>query len=283
MSYPELQMFDSSSIAAGRYDANSHALEIQFNEGKIYKYVDVPRDTWLGLCRADSKGGYFQSQIRDIFVHQSNDKSSTQVNRPEEPPPLKVKKKKYDFYDLDFWEVQEFAINAMSENNWERAAVSWERLEVLIKLKIKCHRAMAYCKNNRAVCLWWQGERERAVDLMCYLHKYADENWSYPEDADAGEFAQTYQNKELMENYLKNENILTKPKFELTFFRDCFFNSSIPDDALEDTEGSNTNQRSSIRITPAEIQHQVSRPRQSDGCAGVIVIGLVTVASLYFI
>jgi hypothetical protein len=35
MSYTEWQIFDSSSIAAGRYDVDSSVLEIQFNEGKM--------------------------------------------------------------------------------------------------------------------------------------------------------------------------------------------------------------------------------------------------------
>jgi len=99
MSYTEWQIFDSSSIAAGRYDADSSVLEIQFNEGKIYKYVDVPRDTWLSLCRADSKGGYFQSQIRDRFRHElkGGSSSSSEYKQPSAtrqpevkpgPPPL---------------------------------------------------------------------------------------------------------------------------------------------------------------------------------------------------
>ena len=146
MSYTEWQIFDSSSIAAGRYDADSSVLEIQFSEGKIYKYVDVPRDIWLSLCRADSKGGFFQSNINNRFQYESKTKSKKHEIF------VKEKKPKHSFYDLDFLEVQEFALQAMQEKNWERAAVSWERLEQLIDQKVKCHRATAYCRNNIAVC-----------------------------------------------------------------------------------------------------------------------------------
>jgi len=79
MSYTEWHIFDSSSIAAGRYDADSSVLEIQFNEGKIYKYVDVPRDIWLSLCRSDSKDDFFLSQIHEKFSH----KNKNSIKQPE--------------------------------------------------------------------------------------------------------------------------------------------------------------------------------------------------------
>ena len=83
MSYTEWQMFDSSSIAAGRYDGDSSVLEIQFNEGKIYRYVDVPRDIWLSLCRDDSKDDFFLCQIHEKFSHENK-------NSIKEPEPQKI-------------------------------------------------------------------------------------------------------------------------------------------------------------------------------------------------
>ncbi len=58
----------SSNLAAVGYDARRQALEIQFHGGGRYRYAGVPRDRFLALCQAKSKGGYFHRCIRDQFA-----------------------------------------------------------------------------------------------------------------------------------------------------------------------------------------------------------------------
>jgi KTSC domain len=70
MSYTEWQIFDSSAVAAGRYDSIEQTLELQFDSGKVYKYFNVPKSVWLALCRAESKGKFFQNEISEKFRYE---------------------------------------------------------------------------------------------------------------------------------------------------------------------------------------------------------------------
>lgn len=50
------------------YDARSRILEIEFDSGSVYQYLGVP--TWYeGLRRAESKGRYFNTEIRDLYPY----------------------------------------------------------------------------------------------------------------------------------------------------------------------------------------------------------------------
>jgi hypothetical protein len=62
------QVVDSSSLRSIGYDKNTKALEIQFRNGAVYVYADVPLDVWIGLRDAPSKGKFFQENIRDRFA-----------------------------------------------------------------------------------------------------------------------------------------------------------------------------------------------------------------------
>jgi hypothetical protein len=80
MSNNEWQIFDSTAVAAGRYDKIEQVLELQFDSGKIYKYYDVPQSIWLALCRSESKGTFFRNQISERFRYElttsTNDEST---------------------------------------------------------------------------------------------------------------------------------------------------------------------------------------------------------------
>jgi hypothetical protein len=57
----------SSSIRSVGYDGESEELEIEFQSGGIYRYSDVPRDTYEGLLGARSHGSYFHENIRGQY------------------------------------------------------------------------------------------------------------------------------------------------------------------------------------------------------------------------
>lgn len=65
---------DSSVIAVVGYDSATSVLEIEFHNGRIYGYFDVPADVYHALMAADSIGGYFNEEIRSAY-------STTQLRR----------------------------------------------------------------------------------------------------------------------------------------------------------------------------------------------------------
>ncbi|MEK0448884.1 MAG: hypothetical protein RL088_1152 [Verrucomicrobiota bacterium] len=58
---------DSSNLKSVGFDEKSRVLEIQFHHGGIYRYHDVPAETHAALMKAESKGRYFQTNIRNKF------------------------------------------------------------------------------------------------------------------------------------------------------------------------------------------------------------------------
>ena len=58
---------DSSMIRFVRYDPRGRALHIIFTSGKTYIYMDVPREVYDALLKADSKGEFFNEEIRDQY------------------------------------------------------------------------------------------------------------------------------------------------------------------------------------------------------------------------
>lgn len=49
------------------YDETTGTLEVEFKNGGLYEYVDVPADEYAALMRAPSKGTYFGDHIRDAY------------------------------------------------------------------------------------------------------------------------------------------------------------------------------------------------------------------------
>jgi len=54
----------SSNIASVGYDPLSSILEIEFNNGSIYQYSEVPEHVYIGLVNASSKGKYLDQNIK---------------------------------------------------------------------------------------------------------------------------------------------------------------------------------------------------------------------------
>lgn len=63
------QPIDSSSLKSVGYDASAQTLEVEFNHGAVYVYKGVPQDVFEELKAAESKGRFFNSNIRDRYPH----------------------------------------------------------------------------------------------------------------------------------------------------------------------------------------------------------------------
>lgn len=57
----------SSNLSAVGYDDVSGTLTIEFNDGGLYEYHNVPQAIYEGLMSSTSKGQYFHRFIRDSY------------------------------------------------------------------------------------------------------------------------------------------------------------------------------------------------------------------------
>lgn len=57
----------SSNLASVGYDESSQTLEVEFNNGNIYQYFDVPAAEYSELLRSESVGTYFSANIRTAY------------------------------------------------------------------------------------------------------------------------------------------------------------------------------------------------------------------------
>lgn len=57
----------STVIKSFDYDRDKKILRVEFGNGSVYKYHDVPEDIYQEMQNAPSKGQYFNAQIRDKF------------------------------------------------------------------------------------------------------------------------------------------------------------------------------------------------------------------------
>jgi hypothetical protein len=60
---------NSTLLAKVTYEADQSMLQLEFCNGAIYRYLAVPADIHHGLLSADSKGTYFNRQIRNRFAY----------------------------------------------------------------------------------------------------------------------------------------------------------------------------------------------------------------------
>jgi hypothetical protein len=80
---------ESSVIGEVGYSESSRTLEILFRSGAIYLYYFVPQDVHDALMAADSKGTYFNKQIKGVYEHhriaEPYDNPSKIGKRPKKP------------------------------------------------------------------------------------------------------------------------------------------------------------------------------------------------------
>ena len=58
---------ESSNIESIGYDSKSQTLEIEFLNGSLYQYFDVPETVFEKLMGADSHGRYLNSNIKGHY------------------------------------------------------------------------------------------------------------------------------------------------------------------------------------------------------------------------
>lgn len=57
----------SSALRSVGYDPRTFTLEVEFDSGEVYHYLDVPPEIVDGFIDARSKGAYLTSQIKPHF------------------------------------------------------------------------------------------------------------------------------------------------------------------------------------------------------------------------
>lgn len=58
---------DSSNLASVGYDSDSLVLEVEFKNGKVYQYFDVPQSTYDEMMGSASKGSYLNNVVKKQF------------------------------------------------------------------------------------------------------------------------------------------------------------------------------------------------------------------------
>lgn len=57
----------SSNVESVGYEEDSETLEVEFKNGALYQYFDVPQRIFDGLISADSVGGYLAQNIKGVY------------------------------------------------------------------------------------------------------------------------------------------------------------------------------------------------------------------------
>jgi len=60
---------ESTTLATVAYDPAGQMLRLEFRSRAVYCYFDVPSNVYQDLMAADSKGAYFNRNIRGRFPH----------------------------------------------------------------------------------------------------------------------------------------------------------------------------------------------------------------------
>jgi KTSC domain len=60
----------STMLASAAYSPEQSLLELEFRDGTLYRFFDVPAACFHELMASDSKGAYFNRNIRNNFHFQ---------------------------------------------------------------------------------------------------------------------------------------------------------------------------------------------------------------------
>ncbi len=63
------QSVSSANLSSVGYNESTEILEVQFQNGSIYQYHGVPKETHGQLVNAKSVGSFFSSNIKNTFEH----------------------------------------------------------------------------------------------------------------------------------------------------------------------------------------------------------------------
>jgi hypothetical protein len=78
----QLVPLESSSLASAGYDPALRRLELLFHSGERYLYFQVPPQIYQQFMRAESKGAWFNRNIRNRFPYQHLSPSHTPIVLP---------------------------------------------------------------------------------------------------------------------------------------------------------------------------------------------------------
>jgi len=67
ISHIPLRRVDSSAIAKVGYSKRHHILEIEFANGAVYRYLDVPSSVYRDLISAKSKARFYDFNIKGKY------------------------------------------------------------------------------------------------------------------------------------------------------------------------------------------------------------------------
>lgn len=73
---------DSALLASAAHDPGRHLLDVEFRTGERYRFFNVPSVCYRELLCADSKGRYFNSNIRNRFPYQHLSRTPSPVVLP---------------------------------------------------------------------------------------------------------------------------------------------------------------------------------------------------------
>lgn len=60
-------MPNSSNIASVGYDAETQTMEVEFTNGNVYQYFDVPQPVYEELVEAESAGRFLNAQVKGVY------------------------------------------------------------------------------------------------------------------------------------------------------------------------------------------------------------------------
>lgn len=67
VSHLRREPIESSALAAVGYSRRLHALEIEFRDGLIYRYLEVPASVYREFVSAESKARFYNRNIRGKY------------------------------------------------------------------------------------------------------------------------------------------------------------------------------------------------------------------------
>lgn len=62
------QAVQSSNLASVGYEPSAYTMEIEFKDGRVYQYFDVPQNVYQDLIGAPSPGQYFHQYVRGTYA-----------------------------------------------------------------------------------------------------------------------------------------------------------------------------------------------------------------------
>lgn len=62
------EQVSSSNLDSVGYDADNETLEVEFKNGRVYQYFNVPPFMHERLMQSDSIGKFFNAEIKDAYA-----------------------------------------------------------------------------------------------------------------------------------------------------------------------------------------------------------------------